>query len=616
MKLLFIALLIAVLPISLFAQTDTVVVTSDITTSSEGNLNNAIGDVIKADSANHTNNLSNTVFMLQPYGYYILTATITTPPHSHLYLVGPEPGNTQAASPPQIVWTSSGGVSTTYNFDCYGDVTMKNVWILCATTAGSQVGSSLVIEDDSLADLSGKGEHAVFDDCIFDYMPIGNGGGAIEPACKQFHCTITNCYFRNFTDPHYKYYGRPVSWTYQSTTWHTDSISFENCTIANCGYAYMQESPEYADYVSFNHCTFLNTQMYTLESSYWWNLSVTNCIFMNSFLQGDIPSQDGTSRTPVGGVVNVDSVSTFGFSVPFTDSSSSPSARQRHILFANCSYGFDSWYINFLANNAYNDTASALNKIYLMPMMSGKTYREFFGVDSAGKKPFPYINMLKIYPADLTTDTTRGLYDPNANPGFILSPTNIDSIKSFCLGRWITGQNVSWAYDPASDVQQAWPMNEDLSYTNSALMTAGMGGFPLGDLYHWWGPFSSTNEYTPWLAQSAQEHATITSWLTTGNVTGVKEEGATVPATYNLSQNYPNPFNPTTQIKYSVPRNGFVTLKVYNILGQEVATLFSGVQRAGNYTATFDGSGFASGVYFYRLQAGSVSITKKLMLIK
>ncbi len=616
MKLLFIALLFAVLPISLFAQTDTVVVTSDLTTSTEGNLNNAIGNVIKADSANHTNNLSNTVFMLQPYGYYILTGTITTPPHSHLYLVGPDPGNTQSASLPQIVWTSSGGVTTTYNFDCYGDVTMKNVWILCATTAGSQVGSSIVIEDDSLADLSGKGEHAKFDDCIFDYMNIGNGGGAIEPACKQFHCTITNSYFRNFTDPHYRYYGRPVSWTYQSTTWHTDSISFENCTIANCGYAYMQESPEYADYVSFNHCTFLNTMMYTLESSYWWNLSVTNCIFMNSYLMGDIPSQDGTSMTPVGGTINVDSVSTFGFTVPFTDSSSAPVARQRHILFANCSYGYDSWYINFLANNQYNDTASALNKLYLMPLMSGKTYREFFGDDPAGNKLFPYINMVKIYPADLTTDTTRGLYDPNANPGFILPPTNIDSIESFCLGRWITGQNVSWAYDPSSDVQQVWPMNEDLSYTNSTLMTAGMGGFPLGDLYHWWGPSSSTNDYTPWLAQAAQEHATISSWLNTGKLTAVRETGPTVPASYELSQNYPNPFNPTTQIKYSVPRNGFVTLKVYNVLGQEVATLFSGVQRAGNYAATFDGSRFASGVYFYRLQAGSVSITRKLMLIK
>ena len=88
------------------------------------------------------------------------------------------------------------------------------------------------------------------------------------------------------------------------------------------------------------------------------------------------------------------------------------------------------------------------------------------------------------------------------------------------------------------------------------------------------------------------------------------------PANYSLYQNYPNPFNPTTQINFSVPKNSFVTLKVYNVLGQEVATLFSGMQKAGNYVATFDANRFASGVYFYRLQAGNFSSVKKMMLFK
>jgi hypothetical protein len=89
-----------------------------------------------------------------------------------------------------------------------------------------------------------------------------------------------------------------------------------------------------------------------------------------------------------------------------------------------------------------------------------------------------------------------------------------------------------------------------------------------------------------------------------------------VPTSFSLSQNYPNPFNPTTLIAYSIPKNTFVTLKVYNVLGQEVATLFAGNQKAGNYVATFDGSKCASGIYLYRLQAGSVSITKKMVLVK
>lgn len=98
--------------------------------------------------------------------------------------------------------------------------------------------------------------------------------------------------------------------------------------------------------------------------------------------------------------------------------------------------------------------------------------------------------------------------------------------------------------------------------------------------------------------------------------TAVRELKNGVPSTYDMAQNYPNPFNPTTQINYSVPKSGFVTLKVYNVLGQEVTTLFSGKQQAGNYIATFDASRFASGVYFYRLQAGSFSSVKKMVLMK
>jgi len=99
------------------------------------------------------------------------------------------------------------------------------------------------------------------------------------------------------------------------------------------------------------------------------------------------------------------------------------------------------------------------------------------------------------------------------------------------------------------------------------------------------------------------------------NVTDVAET-ETKPNQFALEQNYPNPFNPSTKINYSVPNSGFVTLKVYNILGQEVTTLFSGQLHAGNYDATFDGSQFAGGVYIYRLEAGKTSISKKLVLLK
>jgi endo-1,4-beta-xylanase len=99
-------------------------------------------------------------------------------------------------------------------------------------------------------------------------------------------------------------------------------------------------------------------------------------------------------------------------------------------------------------------------------------------------------------------------------------------------------------------------------------------------------------------------------------VTDVRNVNGNNPKVFALDQNYPNPFNPTTQIKYSVPQSGYVSLKVYNLFGAEVATLFAGVRQSGNYTATFSGNGLASGVYFYRMQANNFTDTKKLILLK
>jgi hypothetical protein len=83
-----------------------------------------------------------------------------------------------------------------------------------------------------------------------------------------------------------------------------------------------------------------------------------------------------------------------------------------------------------------------------------------------------------------------------------------------------------------------------------------------------------------------------------------------------LNQNYPNPFNPATIINYSIPKTSLVTIKVYDILGKEVATLVNEQKIAGNYSVQFDAGNLSSGIYFYRMQSGSFSQTKKLTLMK
>jgi subtilisin-like proprotein convertase family protein len=89
-----------------------------------------------------------------------------------------------------------------------------------------------------------------------------------------------------------------------------------------------------------------------------------------------------------------------------------------------------------------------------------------------------------------------------------------------------------------------------------------------------------------------------------------------IPRYFELKQNYPNPFNPVTKIKYSIPKQAYVLLTVYDILGREVSRSIDGIKPAGNYELTFDGTNLASGVYFYRITAGDFTDIKKMVLIK
>jgi hypothetical protein len=170
-----------------------------------------------------------------------------------------------------------------------------------------------------------------------------------------------------------------------------------------------------------------------------------------------------------------------------------------------------------------------------------------------------------------------------------------DSIIAHCLDyredRATTG-DVFWQYEAdANFAVVQYPIAEDMSYTNASAMTASTDGGPVGDL----------------------------RWMD-GNLSS-KEDNKVLPKDFTLHQNYPNPFNPTTDISFTLNKESEVTLTIFNMLGQQVKELTSGLKPAGNYTLQWNGSDnmgarVSSGIYLYTLNDGSRSHTKKMVLMK
>jgi hypothetical protein len=133
-------------------------------------------------------------------------------------------------------------------------------------------------------------------------------------------------------------------------------------------------------------------------------------------------------------------------------------------------------------------------------------------------------------------------------------------------------------------------------------------------------PFTFTGalgQYSANPATGFQLMPVDTNDIKAGFVVGVDEPVIeTIPAVYALEQNYPNPFNPSTRIEFSLPKQSNVELKVYNVIGQEVATLIDQPMDAGRHVVTFDARSLASGLYFYRILAGEFTSVRKMVLVK
>jgi hypothetical protein len=150
---------------------------------------------------------------------------------------------------------------------------------------------------------------------------------------------------------------------------------------------------------------------------------------------------------------------------------------------------------------------------------------------------------------------------------------------------------------------------DNTSYTsNSTVYSTSMSGMT----YHYHTDGGTGCSMTGTNSATSRPNVCLTINLVVGNGT----VQSTIPEVYSLAQNYPNPFNPSTSIKFNVPKLSNVKLVVYDIVGREVATLVNGMTKPGSYEALFNAENLASGVYFYRLDAGDFTDVKKMVLIK
>ena len=169
-------------------------------------------------------------------------------------------------------------------------------------------------------------------------------------------------------------------------------------------------------------------------------------------------------------------------------------------------------------------------------------------------------------------------------------------------------------------------VTDRLYYTYFNLSTPTSYGAPVQISQHW--PFWSSRGFIPSIIETYNTVGDMGAIWVGGPTpyrlyydgynlaTRINNNQSEIPQVYSLGQNYPNPFNPTTKIDFSIPKNGSVTLKIFDMVGKEIETIIDKEMNAGNYTVDFNAARLSSGTYFYKLTSGSFTETKKMILVK
>ncbi len=395
------------------------------------------------------------------------------------------------------------------------------------------------------------------DNCFFDSFHFITIHFFKVPDCSAI---ITNSYFRNLNNKNgNKWNGRGLRFVQAN---HVDTVIMVNNTFVNSNSFFLDlDRFTIVDYALIDHNTIVNTVKFVFQWHWQTNAIFTNNLFYNAHSYGETEA-DMANQDPDGLVFGI-----FGIDTVSADSLGIVESERRVQLTNN------SWFYDEKVWSYWNSRDS----VYPEPFLNSRS-QAMFDDDTN----YPY----------LVEENNI-----NENVHFTKFPDVTDTMIAFMeADRDGTEKVNNWGYYPDGSVFQIyWPITtiEDLSYaTTDPQYTAGTNGFPIGDLN--WFPDKKSD------------------WLT-----DIKEiYNGSIPAKYSLSQNYPNPFNPTTNIQFSLPERTMVTLKVYNVLGQEVAQLVNQELAAGVHKVTFDASDLTSGIYIYTLESENFVKTQKMVLLK
>ena len=511
------------------------------------------------------------VYELKANGYYPLGQNPTT--LRNTVIVGEDPTsiveNGNASSrPPLICGVYATGVSNNAQIKVSHNLTVRNCNIIELYPNGILGYSFITPISDSLK--------ITFDNCLVEHLD--KDFIFIQPDKTNYNITLRNCYFVNMNRFPCRRSGGVLDFFSDM-----DTLLVENCTHINGqGSMYRLRHGYYPKRIIFNHNTFINSAGNTfMNPGYQNNVSFTNNIFINCNLQCFAPilSTMDVGETDAGnlptGLVNI-----------YPDSADVANNTPRKFLCQDNLVYWDPSFANMDSILNANMVNGVTNWQSQKIIMNART-------DSMFKHLGPYSSTLYSY---LITDTwknqlpaftdTKDLFTTQLPILKTFADSTVDSMALVSLPTWRVINNGSNDF-----LKSDWPIPVDLSYSDADLQTAGLGGFPIGDLN--WFP----TQKAAWLVQRDQEYTAIADAM--GDITTVQEPGGNIPANFKLDQNYPNPFNPTTIINYRIPNNNYVTLKVYDLLGNLVKTLVDDYQAQGEHSINFNAGNLASGVYFY-----------------